>query len=246
MNAKWLEKLVEYRNTENGLTLSKAIIHQKIYYQFTVIQKRKEATRFLDEIKLVKNNQDLMLVEARAAKKYWQYLGEKIKNKIRWSGRMPHGKDVLNNLLDVGYHYLAQKVSKIFDEVDMPRDLGLLHKAQSKNAKPLVYDFMEWLRPIIDDVLIKFLRKKKKFVEEVSNKDIAHFLFLVKEVFARDLYHKKFKYCISLEYWTKLIALEMRGAISENREAGFYFPSLRHENRCNKKPAHTERVISRV
>lgn len=238
MNAKWLEKFVVYRNSGNGMDLLHQIISQKIVYQFGVVGMRLKAKKFIGEIKNVNEGKKLLLVEARAAKEYWRYFEENVKARIDCRGRRPRGNDALNNLLDVGYHYLSQKVSRVFEETDIPADLGILHKAQSKNAKPLVYDFMEWLRPIVDDVLMKFIRKKKKYIERVSQKEISYFLFLVKGRFEKDFYNKRLKYCISLKYWIKLVALEMRGAVSENRKAIFNFPSLRHENRCKTNPAH--------
>lgn len=238
MNAKWLEKFAEYRNTKNGFVLSQKIIYQKIFYQFKIVKDLENGEKYLNKVFLLNKKQDLLLLEARAGKEYWKKFGLLLNNKAVWVGRSTHMPDVINNLLDIGYHYLVNYLVRIFKECDTPTELGILHKAQSKNAKPFIYDFMEWLRPfVVDKNLITFLRKKKNQLQEIEESDIKKFLFLIKKNLNKDFYNRKLKYCIGLDYWIKLLVLEIRGAISQNREIQLFFPSLRHETRCKiKKP----------
>jgi CRISPR-associated endonuclease Cas1 len=232
MNAKILERLISFR-TKRGLETVKVIIDQKIRYQYQVISKSRLADKYSEEIKKVSTNQELLLVEARAAKEYWGYVRQKIENKVVWSARIPHNGDVVNQLLDIGYHYLTGHVLKIFQEVDMPTEIGMYHKAQSKHAHPLVYDFIEWLRPItVDRVLLVFVGKKKKMFESIQNKDIGMFVQNIKQVFEKKLYNKKLTYCITLDYWVKLIILELESAINHDTVFEPLFPSMRHETRC--------------
>jgi CRISPR-associated endonuclease Cas1 len=238
MNAKWLEKFAEYRNTKNGFDLSQKFIYQKIFYQFKILKDLESGEKYLNKAFGLKNKQELLLLEARASKEYWKKFGLIIDKKSKWLGRNAHNKDIVNKLLDIGYHYLVSHLVKIFKECDVPTELGILHKAQSKSSNPLIYDFMEWARPsVVDKNLITFLRKKKNKLEKIEKSDVKKFLFLVKKNFNIDFYNRKLKYCISLDYWIKLLVLEIRGAVSQNREVKLFFPSLRHETRCKiKKP----------
>jgi len=238
-NAKWLEKIIPYRD-KYGIGLAKELIRQKIKYQFEVVGKKESREIYFEFLKNAESFKEILLIEARAAKEYWKFFGEKIKSKSRWFSRMPHHGDTVNKMLDIGYHFITQKTAKIFLENDIPAEIGLLHRAQSKDAQPLVYDFIEWLRPIlVDRNLIKFLHKKKKFFEKIDDSSIPHFLNEINKFLKRRFYHKHLKYCVSLKYFIVLNALAMRSAVTKNQKPKFYFPSLRHENRCKKPPIRT-------
>lgn len=234
MNANFLEKIIEYR-AANGLSFSRLMIVQKIFFQFSVVQRKRLGVLYVIEARRAKTIPELLLVEARAAKAYWKLFEHIIGRKAAWSGRKAHGDDPANRLLDIGYHFLASTLTKICEEVAFPTELGFFHKAQSARSHPFVYDYMEWLRPIVVDVvLIRLLGKKKKPVNEMSQKLISRFVWLVKCRYATSFYHKKLKYCISLNYWMKLNLLQLSRAIREKKEYAPQFPSLRHENRCKK------------
>ena len=139
-------------------------------------------------------------------------------------------------MLDIGYHFLLEVILKIFGEIELPCELGLLHRAQSRNAKPLVYDYMEWLRPIVvDRVLLTVLRKKKNKFEKINKKDISVFINKLKEQLNKTYYNKNLGYCIKLEFWIKLNALNLLYGINHNSIPIWNFPSLRHESRCKNK-----------
>jgi len=234
MNAKLLEHFVRYRE-ECGLEIVRILLIQKIKYQFSVMGKREESTTFLKEIFEECDIQKIMLVEARAARVYWNFYKEKIGSKVVWKGRVPHQKDVVNELLDIGYHYLSNHIRKICEEIDFPTEIGFFHKAQSKNAHPFVYDFMEWLRPIVvDEVLLVVITKKKKMVEHVDKKLIKFFVSRMKIKLDSYVYHRELKYCITFNYWIRLILLSLMHSINTYRKYKPLFPSLRHESRCKK------------
>lgn len=234
MNALLLEKLTLFRQ-KNGLRVAQTLIAQKIEYQYAIIKKRKSAVPFLKEVAEMETINALLLVEARAAKEYWKQYGAEVNSHVTWSSRRPHAHDACNQLLDIGYHYLSTYLTKLFLEMDIPTELGLFHKAQSVRAHPLVYDFMEWLRPIlIDRTARTFFRKKKKQMEYLAEKDIPRFVATLKKEWGRQYYHKKLGYCITLSYWTKLIVLELEKSIHQNISFAPIFPSLRHETRCKK------------
>jgi CRISPR-associated endonuclease Cas1 len=238
MNARFLEKLILYRQNY-CIEFCKTILKQKIKNQFSVVGGRKYSTKFLDEIEKENQIQNLLLIEARAAKFYWKFFREKIKLDYNFKTRDYKNKDIVNQLLNIGYHYLVSRLEKTFIELEIPTEIGFFHKAQTKKSKPLIYDHMEWLRPmIVDKNIIIFLNKKKKPVISLSQKDISKFLSKIKKGFEINYYHKKLTYCLNLDYFTKLVLLNFIESV--NKESFFKptFPSLRHENRCrNKKTA---------
>lgn len=236
MNAALLEKLVAFRE-KNGLQTAKVLLSQKVRYQYAVIHQKMTTSLFLAEIDEAKTLNALLLVEARAAKGYWKQYGTNVGSRVAWRSRKPHGSDPCNRLLDVGYHYLAACLAKVFLELDIPDELGLFHRAQSAHARPLVYDFMEWLRPVlVDRTVLVFFRRKKKPVERLREKDIPRFVASLKRGWERRYYHNKLGYCVTLSYWTKLIMFELEKSIHNNTAFEPLFPSLRHETRCKQKP----------
>lgn len=232
MNAKFLEKLIIYRQT-SALAFARLLLLQKIKYQLAVIGEKAAYLDFKNKIGQTSDIPALMLVEARAARLYWRKFGSKVQQKILWSGRQARQKDIANKLLDIGYHYLALKITKICQEINLPTELGLFHKAQSHKARPLVYDFMEPLRPImVDDVLLKILGKKKKEVKTLNPKLISYFISRIKNRGERRYFHKNLGYCITLDYWIRLILLEFMNSVNTGKKFNSIFPSMRHETRC--------------
>ncbi len=239
MNAKLLEYIISYRETQ-GLDFSKEILSQKIKYQYQGIKKLSIGRNYIRQIQDALSTKELLLIEARAAKEYWNSIHQEyIKEKLIWAGRKPHNADVFNRLLDIGYHYLVERVVKICIKLDIPTEIGFFHIAQSKHAHPFIYDFMEWLRPIVvDRVLIKIIRKKKKQLETVDEKIIKQLVFLIKQEFERRYYNKKFSCCITLNYWIEINLLHFVHFVYKKESPNFYFPSMRNENRCKTKPSN--------
>src|SRR3989344_4322482 len=239
INAKTLEKIVTFRATY-GLEVVKEIIMRKIFYQFYIISKKDRSNFYKERIYKSIEVKQLFVIEALAGREYWNNFKKLTLNKCVWYGRKPHNNDPINKLLDIGYHHLVEVIKKIFDDIDLPYELGLLHKAQNQNSKPLIYDFMEWLRPItVDRVLFITIKKERKILEKISQKDIAIFVNKIKQQLDRTFYHKKLGYCITLKYWIRLNALGLLSQINHNEFQKFYFPSLRHESRCKKKNPNT-------
>jgi CRISPR-associated endonuclease Cas1 len=244
MNAKTLERIIGFRSYR-GIEVMKEIISWKIFYQFSIVRKEIKKFNIIEErLENTNRKEDIFIIEAIAAKEYWKSYKEYISKKYKWNGRLPKNVDPVNKLLDIGYHYLTGVVSKTFEAIELPYELGLLHKAQSRKAKPLVYDFMEWLRPVVVDrsVLI-FLGKKKLRVEKLTHRDIGLFINLLKKQLTRTYYHKNLGYCITLEYWIRLNSLSLLYAINHKKYPSWKFPSLRHESRCKNKNSLTMRVV---
>ncbi len=234
MNALLLERFTRFRE-QYGLETTKILLLQKIRYQFSVIGKKELSATFLKQIIYAKTINILLLTEARAAKTYWSTYGKQTASHILWHSRKPYAPDPYNKLLDIGYHFITGWLVKLFTELNIPTELGFFHRAQSAQAHPLVYDFMEWLRPIlVDKIVYLFFKKKKKKVSSVSEKDIGRVVSIIKTALERRYYHKKLGYCITLAYWIKLTVLELEKSIRYNKPFNSIFPSLRHETRCKK------------
>lgn len=233
MNSKFLEKIIAFRE-KRGLETTKTILAKKIHFQFGILYKTPLARLYIQDMNKVKDIQEAMLLEARAAKTYWKIYGEKLTGKIEWYSRKPHKGDVCNKYIDIGYHYLLQKIEKMFIEIELPPNIGFFHKAQSKKSLPLVYDFMEWIRSIaVDKVLINLFRKKKVKVVNFKKETVGLFLSKIKNEFDKHYFHRDLKYGITLDYWIHLTLLDLQKSVNQNKKFDPVFPSLRHETRCN-------------
>lgn len=243
MNAKLLERLVAYREAR-GLEVAKLLLSQKIRLQFSLLGSVADSAEFNEQLVKAQTMRALLLVEARAARAYWKRFGKSVAARVSWTSRMPRAEDPCNQALDVGYHYLAQRVVKWCAELNIPTELGFFHKAQSAHAHPFVYDFMEWMRPLVVDKAMRvFFKKKKKRVEHITKRHIGHLLGVIKKGLERRYYHRRLGYCITLAYWSKLILLEFEKCVRRNEPFRPIFPSLRHETRCGSiksRPANLQ------
>ena len=205
MNAKFLERLITYRQIHR-IAFARMILDQKIKNQFSIIGYRQIGREYREQLYTTESVETLLLIEARAARRYWKQYGTLIEKKIPWQNRLARGKDSANTLLDIGYHYLSQRIASLCDDIHFPTEIGFFHKARSFDSRPFVYDYMEWLRPVcVDAVLLNFAGKKKKLFLKVKQKDIKRFIYLIKKNFNTNYYHRKLGYCITLEYWMRLV-----------------------------------------
>jgi CRISPR-associated endonuclease Cas1 len=242
MNAKWLAHLIEYRQSENHTYAVQLLLHQKITRQ-AVLAKRQKVGFAIPTTITETEDTKLRLVEARTAHTYWRAMAKILPKWCKWKGRVPHGVDIANHLLDIGYHALSLVIQKKCEALDIPTEIGMLHTAHSAKAHPLVYDLMEPFRVMmVDEVLVTFLHMKKRPIETVNQDVIQDFLHDVYAVLHQQYYHKDRKVCISLSYWIDLILLEFRGAVSEKRKFKPRWTPLRHETRCNRKPPNQSEV----
>ena len=151
--------------------------------------------------------------------------------------RRPHHSDVVNRLLDVGYHHLATLVEKIISEKDISPSLGLIHHAQSATSKPLVYDLMELFRAdTVDFTLLRYLRLKKKpiILDEVGG-HIGHFLHEVNKTLDRLFYLHDFAQCHKYGYYMNLQVVKFIKAINRQEVFGPLMLPRRHDSRCNTR-----------
>ena len=232
MNARFLEKISSYRNSPEAIETMRIILNEKIKRQMQLISENSNPWIIPPETPF----REFMLYEARAAHHYWNTWKQKLGGKVNFPGRNRQSNDPVNTLLNVGYHFLVQSIKKDAGKIDMPVELGILHIAQSKKSEPLIYDLMEWLRPlIVDSIVYTHFSKKKKPVIKIKIYDIPKMILKMKKQLYKKFYHAERSCCLKLSYWIRLYLLSFRGAVTEKKIATFHFPPLRHDSRCSKK-----------
>lgn len=238
MNALWISRMSRYQRSKNALESARRVVRLKIERQNALLRRYKKpaVTIGLDDASSVSK---LLLLEARAARHFWRQMRVLLPQYPSFAGREPYAADVVNKLLDIGYHHLAGAVRKICEQQQVTAALGLLHVARSAKSEPLVYDLMELFRSdVIDAELLRFLRLKKKKITGVGQSDISHFLHEVNERMERKYYIKEFKSCQTYRYYMELQVLKFIKAINNG---GVFMPlhlPVRHDNRCRAALAH--------
>lgn len=231
MNPRFIERIIAYRD-EYTLSLTKEILRKKIHLQGNLLKKTSVYKSYANDFDSMSRIEDCLLLEARVAKKYWKDIGMLLDKKCVWRGRDRMKKDAVNRILNIGYHHIVNKLNKIFTKHDVYTGLGFFHKAQKSDSLPLVYDFMEWLRPfLVDYILLKFLRKKKKVVLEIDKKDIRRFLFMINNRIQKKFYNSDLGYSITLEYWIELQVLHLQYCINNKKLFRLRIPTMRNDSR---------------
>tara|TARA_B100002051_G_C16725449_1_gene635024 strand:+ start:1696 stop:2418 length:723 start_codon:yes stop_codon:yes gene_type:complete len=231
MNALWLERMTSYKNSSFALETARVIIELKINQRSNLLKKYHQPT--FDAVYSATSIDQLLLYEARAAKHFWSRYKKLLPVWTNFAGRKPRDKDVVNGLLDIGYHHLSNKVSNLLEEKNVTPAPALIHVAQSAKSKPLVYDLMEIFRAdLIDSELLRYLRLKKKPIALVTDEHVAHFLHEINERLDRRHYLRDFKQCQTYHYYmdlqiTKFIKAVNHGGVYEP----LHLPS-RHDSRC--------------
>lgn len=231
MNALWLERISTYRTLELSLQSAKALLAVKDSRRVHILKRNHVAHSYLS-YENAQTYTSILLIEARNAKVFWALYARLLPLWCNNFKRRPRSKDLVNQLLDVGYHHLATLVEKIILEKDVSASLGLIHKAHRANSKPLVYDLMELFRAdLVDAVLLRYLRLKKKPVTSASE-HIGHFLAEINKVVQAKHYLKDFKHCHTYRYYMELQIVKFIRAVNRKE---LYEPlklPRRHDSRC--------------
>ncbi len=97
--------------------------------------------------------QELMSIEAVAAKYYWNAIKSVLPSDLRFEGRDPDSVDPVNLSLNYMYGLLKATCMKALTLLNLDPFAGYLHIDRSGRPS-LVLDFMEIFRPLIDRALI--------------------------------------------------------------------------------------------
>lgn len=231
MNALWLTRIAEYKNSPLALATAKKLVDTKIRGQHHVLSHYKYTpTKYNDDSDTLEL---LSLYEAREAHRYWQTVRKFLPTWCLFTARKPHAPDVANQLFDIGYHHLAMTVRRLLEQHAIPGDMGLLHTAHTAKSAPLVYDLMEMFRAdLVDAEVIRFLRGKKQPIENITQHHIGHLLGNINKRSSRLYYLKEFKQCHTYKYYTELQILKFERAINHKEVFEPLYLPYRHDTRC--------------
>jgi|SRR3989344_2518730 len=235
VNAIWLTHISAYQKTENCFASAEKIMNLKNQRRELLMQKYEV---LLSHVRLENyhTSQEIMLAEGRAAKLFWKNFSLLIPNWCNFRKRMPGSDDIGNHLLDIGYHQATNIVKKIIEKYDISPALGILHIAHKSTSAPLAYDLVEMFRAdIVEAEVLKFLRMKKRPIDELRQKDIAVFLYRINHRIDRKYFIKQFKRCHTYRYYMELQTLKFIKAVNQKVIfSPIHLPS-RHDVRCTKE-----------
>src|SRR3989344_883136 len=195
MNAIWITHIANYKKTEDCLASAQIILNIKNQRRELML---KNYDVLLPHIRLVnyRSAQRIMLAEGRAAQLFWKKFSLLIPNWCSFRKRMPGSDDIVNHLLDIGYHHITNIVRNILEKYDISPALGILHVARASTSAPLAYDLVEMFRAdIVETEVLKFLRMKKVPIEKLRKRDTPIFLYRLNHRLNRRHFIKAFGQC---------------------------------------------------
>lgn len=233
-----------YLHTPEALGSARAIIGLKIAREQALLARYKRRSAIPDLSK-TETIDELLLAEARAAKGFWHEYRTLLARYPSFKSRQPHAPDIVNGLLDIGFHHLTNTVRKLLEQHDILPALGLLHVAHTANSAPLAYDLVELFRAdIVDAEVLRFLHLKKKPLACFTKSTIPHFLSKINKRCDRPHYLSDFTSCRSYSYYMELQVLRfMRAVHYRTVFVPFSLPS-RHDIRCSHSLTEKQSMLS--
>ncbi len=114
--------------------------------------------------------QDILVIEAKAARKYWECISKIIPSTYNFNGRDQDSEDVVNKTLNYAYGILKSIVWKCILLHNLDPYAGYLHVDRSGRPS-LVLDFMEEFRPLIDKVVITIFTQTRPQPDKIVEQD---------------------------------------------------------------------------
>jgi CRISPR-associated protein Cas1 len=124
-------------------------------------QVQADLTNELERLEQCQSVPRLLSIEGRIADIYWRYLRQVLPVKFGFTSRMHeshqmNASDPVNTLLNYGYAILETHCRKALNSVGLEPTVGFLHEAR-QTKYPLVYDFQEPYRWLVDTTVISCL-----------------------------------------------------------------------------------------
>lgn len=118
-----------------------------------------------DNLSKIQSINRLLATEARVAETYWKIWYKMIPEKYGFGSRIRskhqnNASDRVNVLLNYGYSFLESQCRKALNSVGLEVTVGFLHEVR-QTKYPLVYDFQEPFRWIVDTTVISCLEQEK-------------------------------------------------------------------------------------
>ncbi|KKU81609.1 MAG: CRISPR-associated endonuclease Cas1 [Parcubacteria group bacterium GW2011_GWA2_47_8] len=149
--------------------LTRTIINAKVERQFTLVKQLKiknreqmeHTERSISTNKLLSQQTigGTLGIEAHIAALYWQIIASMVPTAYHFHKRVhQHPADLVNKLFNYGYGILYTHIWRLVTLVGFDPFIGIFHK--DGRARPaLIYDLAESYRPIVDTVVLRYLRK---------------------------------------------------------------------------------------
>ena len=175
------KKQYEARFNEKAIEIAKRIASAKIYNQRTLLSQylrsrelkddqRQEVSKaieeigkYIEEVKAVFDQKEVMNIEAEAAKLYWNCFKYFVKAPFdERRQRFEEPKDPVNACLNYGYSILGSQVWHAVEIKGLDPYAGFLH-IDNPRRPALVMDLMEEFRQVVvDRVVIRFVNSVEK------------------------------------------------------------------------------------
>lgn len=177
-------------NSRAGFAIAQQVMTRKISNQhhFLVHASERAANKHevrMNDLRLLAKQvqssatkQELLLIEARAAKIYWKQFANLVVTRAEWRGRRDNSQPIVA-LLNIGYHHVSKVIEKTLVASGLDPGIGFLHQYR-RGRDPLVYDMMELFRPAVDITLLGFVRRRKTPLVEIDDATIAKFVLRIK------------------------------------------------------------------
>jgi len=173
----------EAYNDKRGVEIAKALAYSKVRNQAGMLrylarnrddislkEELREVAMLIDrkaeEIALIKEEKvdlirnDIINLEAEAARLYWPAIANILPEELGFSGRNQEGEDVFNKMLNYGYGVLKGTIWSVLLLVGLDPYAGYLHIDRSGRPS-LILDFMEQFRqPVVDRALVALVAKE--------------------------------------------------------------------------------------
>ena len=243
-----IAQIEAYRNCEKRFYIAKKLVEAKAqrsidvmkwldarYGGFSAIEAALSSeSKRLDQCQSLPR---LLSIEGRIAEIYWQYPQQVLPAKFGFTSRIHetrqmNASDPFNVLLNYGYAILESECRKALNSIGLEPTIGFLHEAR-QTKHPLVYDFQEPYRWLVDTTIIESLERR-----EFSQKDfhrLDNYVLRLKPDAARKLLSiLQIKFNATIHYrgkyygWNTILRLkcqELAGYIlSKRNELDFSHP----------------------
>ncbi len=227
----WEYQLNTFNNMNKRIKLAKLFIEGKIHNQRVVLRewfKKLKASgksdsiiedeilrldEFQSKLKDVNSIEEIMSIEAHAAKRYWISISRILPRELEFKGRITHAEnsiDPFNCALNIGYSILKKEVWRAIFLAGLNPYLGFLHSSRA-GRMALVFDIMEEFRPIVVDRHLINLAKKDKDVILKLKDNKSENLAKIWSIISLALYSGDKPLCNVIVAQARLLAKYLRG-----------------------------------
>jgi len=181
--ANFLLRKKQFESNKGNLPIARILIRNKMMNQLALLHKTKEKNQILlkaktviqngiDQVDFVKDYRELMGIEGKVAKMFFQAYFEF----AGWQQRQPRVKqDTINATLDIGYTMLFNYIECMTRLFGFDPYMGVYHQLWFRR-KSLVCDLMEPFRCIIEHQIRKSLKNGAFKASNFEKRKNAYYL----------------------------------------------------------------------